>query len=164
MARCIYSGRRGQCTRAQIDGSQFCRQHSNESDRMKNYRINDPSLKDSYLHHGDEESLRSIAQDIQLLRAMTEDRLNLATSPAERISAMATVAPWLASIHKLVNTLETLRRTSSEVLSKTALDKLGNKIVEILVTELNDIPGRDRIIDRIAEQIAEAIIESKNES
>lgn len=132
---------------------------------MRKYRIDDPTLNERYGYHSaDDESLKTIAEEIRLLRAMIEDRLAQATnSVAERQAAFSIVTPWLAKVAQLVETLSKLEKQSSALVGKAALQKLGGEIVKILIDELNDIPGRDTVIDTIAGRIADAIAEAKND-
>lgn len=163
MPRCQYTGRRGQCNHSSIDNSQYCSRHSNEEHRMRKYRIQNPDLQERLGHHDDEASLKTVEQEIVLLRSMIEDRLNLAENKAERLSAYSVVTPMIGQVNKLVENLGKLRTSSSTLLNKEALRKLGDQIVHILVEELRGVPESDTILERVAERVADAIAEAKNE-
>jgi len=43
------------------------------------------------------------------------------------------------------------------------LSRLSEKIINILLDNLGDLPDRDEIVDRVAAEIAQAVMEIRNE-
>lgn len=161
--RCKHSGPRGQCPQSALDGSSYCERHTSEADRVRGYLLADPELRERFEHHSRSECLDTLREEVVLLRALINQRLDLAATPAEKVSAFAVVHPALSTLDKLVNSLSKLERSTAVVLEKEAIQRLGQSIVKILIEELNDVPGRDSIIDKISSRIAKAIIEARNE-
>ena len=161
--RCEHSGPHGQCPHRAVDGSQYCSRHCDEKARIKGYRLLDPVLRERFEHHSDEDSLKTVRQEIAILRSMVEDRLNMAQTRAEKEAAFQMVTPWIANINKLVENLTKLARQTSMMVGKAALMKLSGEIVQILVEELEGVENYDSIIDTVASRIATAVAETKNE-
>lgn len=163
MSRCEHSGTRGQCPHQSVDMSPYCSRHSDPNDQIKGYRLASPELSKRLGHDiTDEDALLTVKGEIILLRILIEERLNLATSKAEKEAAFSAVVPALNSVNKLVESLVKLGRTTNQVLGKDTIQSLGESIVEILINELNDIPDSDDLIDRIAMKIAEAVVGAEN--
>lgn len=163
MARCRHTGTRGNCPQVAIEGSVYCAKHSNEADRLKGYRLQDPELRERFEQLSRDASLDTIKQEVLLLRALIEDRLNFCKNPAERATALQSVTSALATIDKLFNSVVRLERAASITLDKPTLGRLSEKIIEILVRNLGDLPDRDEIVDRVAAEIAQAVVEIRNE-
>lgn len=161
--RCKHSGQRGQCHSAAIDCSDFCERHSSESDRIMSYQLSDPDLKGRFEHHSRSECLQTLRDEVVLLRSLVNQRLDLAKTDAEKISAFAVVHPALSTLDKLVNSLSKLERQTAVVLDKAAAQRLAVDIGKILIDELNDVNDRDAIIDRVSKRIAQAIMDARNE-
>lgn len=134
--------------------------HSNEKDRIKGYMITNPDLKLRFDHHAG--SVETVRQEIRLLRALVDDRLELARTEADRINAFQVVHPALATINKLVESLGKLERQTNLVLEKDALKGLAEGIGKILVEELGNIDSSGEIVDRVASRIATLIAEAHN--
>lgn len=161
--KCEHTGTRGQCSDPKVDGSEFCAKHSNEADRIKGYRLSSPELRERFEHHSRSDLFSSLRQEIDLLRAMIEDRVSQADSPAERIAAFNAVRPALVDVVKCVETLSKLERQNNIVLGKEALSWLSKEIINILIGELEQVEGYERIVDRVAQRISKAIAESRNQ-
>jgi hypothetical protein len=146
-----------------VDGSDFCARHSNEADRVRGYRLSNPELRERVEQHAGEASLESVRNEIILLRALIEDRLEMASTKAERLAAFQSVTPTLVNVVKCCETLAKLERQNSVVLGKEALMGLGKQIIHILSEELDGVPGYDSVVDRIAARIAKTIAESRNQ-
>ena len=163
MARCQHTGVRGSCVQTAIDGSAYCEIHSTEADRLKGYRLQDPELRRRFDELSRDASLETVKQEVLLLRVLIEDRLNFCKNAAERASALQYVTSSLATVDKLLNSLERLQRAASITLDKPTLSRLSEKIINILLDNLGDLPDRDEIVDRVAAEIAQAVMEIRNE-
>lgn len=160
--RCTHSGPRGQCHKQSIDCSQFCETHSRESDRIMKYDLNDPDLRAKFESNSREGMLTSVAEEVALLGAMINRRLNFAKNEAESIVAYNAAHQMMSTFDKLVNTLAKLEKQTSSVLEKSAANRLAYDIGKILLEELKDIQDKDSIIDRVAKRIAEAVMNATN--
>lgn len=162
MSRCQHSGPNGQCSRPAVDGSEFCLQHSKESDRIRGYRLADESLRERFNQMKSENGLETVRDEVRLLRAMIEERTNMARTEAEKIVAFQVIHPAISTLNKLVESLSKLERQTNAVLSKEALNKLCEGIAQILIEELKEVDGYTEIVDRVAARISDAIAEARN--
>ena len=158
--QCEHSGPQGQCHNPSADGSDKCAKHSKEADRIRSYRLNG-ELRERFEHHS-AALLETVRDEIVLLRALIEDRLDLATTPAERLVAFQSVRPALVDVVKCVETLTKLEAATSVTLGKEALNELGKEVIKILTEELDGVPNYDRIIDSVAAKMAAAISDARN--
>lgn len=161
--QCEHTGSQGQCSRPQVDGSRYCSKHSDEADRIKGYRLSNPELRERFEHHNRSDLFASLGQEVALLRAMIESRLEEVSGPADVINALNVVHKPLVDIVKCAETLSKLERQNNVVLGKEALAKLNKQIIEILIGELEQIPNSETIIDRVASRLADALANARNE-
>ncbi len=159
--RCQHTGRRGQCNQPTIDASKFCRRHTNESDRIMSYRLQDPELRERFEAHAASE-LQTVRDEVILLKTLIEDRLNFAKNDAERANAFNVIHPAMSTLEKLVSSIQKLEQNANILLDKEAAHKLAVDIGKILIEELNEIPNRDTIIDKVSRRIADCIMASRN--
>ena len=160
--QCEHTGPRGQCSRPKVDGSAYCGTHSNESDRIKGYQLSNTELREQFEHHSGQNLYETLGQELFLLRAMINSRLNQIENPAEMISALSAVHKPLVDIVKCAETLSKLKRQNNIVLGKEALNVLIKEIIEILVGELETVPNYESIVDRVAKRISDALANARN--
>lgn len=161
--QCQHSGPGGQCSHTRVDGSDFCLRHSNESSRIRSYRLSDTDLRARFDHMAGSDSLETVRKEVVLQRAMIDKRLDLARTEAEYLVAFQAIQPAMTTLNKLVESLNKLEMATHTVLGKAALDKVASEIGIILVEELANVDGAEDIIDRVATRISDAISEARNE-
>lgn len=164
MARCKYTGRRGQCTNASLDGSEYCRKHANENDRIFGYYIRDPELRDGLDRRADDSGVETVEGELGLLRQFLENKLNSATSRAEMEAAQTVASDWVMKINLLSQNLNKQKALASEVLGRAALERFAQEVITIVAEEIPDIATREEIIDRVAARIAGALMETRNQT
>lgn len=160
--RCQHSGPKGQCNHQTVDGSEFCLRHSDESARLRGYYLSDTGLRERFDHMAGSECLGTVRDEVILLRALINERLDLARTEADKIVAFQTIHPALSTLNKLVESLSKLELQTDVVLAKTALTELSDDIVTILIEELSALPNYTDIVDRVAQRISDKIAESRN--
>ena len=134
--------------------------HSNEGDRIKGYIITNPDLKSRFDQHAD--SVETVGQELRLLRALVNDRLDLSRNESDRVNALQVLHPAISTINKLVESLDKMKRQTDLVLEKAALMTLGEGIGEILVEELGNLDESGELVDRVAGRIATLIANAHN--
>ncbi len=160
--QCAKTGPRGQCNQPTVDGSGFCKKHSDESQRIRSYRLSDPDTRERFDHFADSAALETVRDEIVLLRVLIEERRNLAKTEADRINAFSVIHPALSTLNKLVESLSKLEKQADLVLGREALEKLGDDIVTILIEELSNVEGYTEIVDRVASRLAKSIADARN--
>jgi len=145
-----------------VDGSEFCKKHCKEADRIRSYRLSDPDARQRFDHLANSEALETVRDEVVLLRLLIDERYALAETKADKINAFSVIHPALSTLNKLVESLGKLERQADLVLGREALEKLGDDIVTILIEELTDVDGYTEIVDRVASRLATTIAESHN--
>jgi hypothetical protein len=162
MSNCQHTGPRGQCTAKTVTGSEFCNRHSNEADRIRSYRISDPTIRERFDHHSSSSALETVREEVVFLRTLIEERYELARTEADKVNAFSVIHPALSTLNKLVESLSKLELQADLVLGRDALNKLGDDIVTILIEELSNVDGYTEIVDRVASRLATTIAQSRN--
>ncbi|MHC4372100.1 MAG: hypothetical protein ACYSW8_31225 [Planctomycetota bacterium] len=161
--RCQHSGPRGNCSRPRVPGSDFCSSHCSEADRIKGYQLADPDLQRSYEEFHASSVLDNVRAEIALCRTLIQERINLATSEADKKVLFQTLPAVNNSLDKLVNSFRKLEAQSNEVLGKGVVNEIAAGVANVLLEELCDVEDRYSIIDRVASRIADLIAEARNE-
>jgi hypothetical protein len=157
----MHSSQNGSCPRHAVEGSIFCSVHCDEAERVRGYLINDASLKERFDHHA-EGNLYSVRQEITLLRAMINQRLDLAQNDVEKIVAFKEIGPWIATLDKLVNSLAKLEKESSQVLTREALLDFARLVINVVSSEIRQLPGYEQAVDAIKVKLIEAVAKTTN--
>lgn len=159
MARCAKITSRGQCKRQAAKGSNYCTLHAKNEDLITAYKLSDPALTEDVKHHA-RASLADISQQVVLMRALVQRRLNMAgDDPASQINAMNFAASQLSSIVKSTETMVKLARESGDMLSRVEVEELVDKVVDIVGQELNAGNVDNAVVDKIAARINEELSE-----
>jgi hypothetical protein len=141
----------------------FCLRHSNEKDRIRGYRLSNPELREQFEHFNSVDLLKTVREEVVILRSMINERLNSIQNQSEMLAAFNIVRPALIDVVKCIEILTKLELKTSVVLGKDALSTLNGKIIKILSGALEGVPDYDRVVDSVARQIASAIAESHNQ-
>lgn len=161
MPKCFRSSKSGSCPNEAAEGSLFCQKHANENDQIKGYILQDEEILKQFEHHA-KGNLFSLRQEVTLLRAMINDRLNMANTPSERQLAYREVGNWIGTLDKLTNSLNRLEKETSEVLTRETLMKLAQQMVQVISEEVKTLPGYEAAVDRIATRVVGLVNEASN--
>ncbi len=170
--RCQAVAKHGQCTHLAVAPSKYCKPHGLKGDvtlhkaRVQHYRINDPALQDSMKRQSELEEVRSLREEIHLVRSMIEMRLNLVDDEdrGAMLLAFSSVNTYMQTLEKLVSSCHRMEVSLGSLLTKAAIFSLGQEIVIILADELQGIDNYEEIVDRISERVVVAIANQENEN
>lgn len=163
MGNCLKSGKNGSCPRLAVEGSLFCERHTNESDRVQTYLIEDAALRASFERQS-HANLYSLREEVCLIRAMINDRLNICRCEAERLVAYREIGTWIGTVDKLVNSLNKLEKETSQILTKETLLTIGAALVTVISEELKKIEGHEKVIDAISVRIIPLLENATNKN
>jgi hypothetical protein len=154
----------GQCTREAVEGKDRCQVHGGSAKAaLKAYLITCKYLGDSPDRHIGADELKSLREEIALTRAMVEKRLNMVQSEAEFIASMPVFQGFMNTIEKLVTSCHAMEVKLGTLIGKAALMTLAQQIVETIASNLQDIPGRDEIVEKISDEIVTLILKAENQ-
>ena len=156
--RCQWVTANGQCDR-DADNGPFCKAHGpiSADQALRHYQITNSLVGDKHARHNAVDQIKDLREEIALTRSLIETRLNLATSEAEFISSMGILHQYIGTVEKLAASCHRMDSNLGNVLSKASVLHLAQELVGIIAEELDDLPGRDAIVDRIAHRLVEAI-------
>ena len=145
----------GPCTNPVKPGSAYCRQHTRDINLATAYRLSNPDLQEAADFHA-KAALLDISQQIVLMRAMIERRLNLAEeSPADQIAAYNFVAAQLVNLTKMTETLVKLSKESGDLMPKNEVESYTDAVIGIVLDEIKDVADFEARIDRINTRLEE---------
>lgn len=167
--RCQCVRGEGQCPNIAVEGTKYCEDHlgvghrSVRKHKWRNYILGNPDLQSRYDRFSAVEEMRSLRDEIALARAVIEKRLGEIHTESDFLAACGTVNSYLQTIEKLVSSCHRMEVSLGNLLNKASIFALGKELVEILIEELEGVPGYEEIVDRISAKIASAIAEQENE-
>jgi len=147
-----------------MPGSRYCEQHNPKSGqlRLNQYLLNKKLLGDGPARHAAADEVKSLKTEIALLRALVERRLNMIDTDAELATALPQLKDTFLAVDKLVTSCHSMETKLGELLNKSALLSLAQKMVHVIDTNLQGVPDKDTIVERIGNEIADAIAEQTN--
>ncbi len=164
--RCKHSYPNEQCWREAEYGCQFCLRHGGRSkaqaEEKRLYQLADIDSRRRLAELAGDENIKSLREEIGLLRILIERVMNAAKSDAELMNSATSINSMLLTAQKLVKSCHELEQSTGELLSKQAVVKLGQRICEIVIEELQGIEGHEQIIDRIVDRLFPAIGGAQN--
>ena len=171
--QCEYISSFGQCPKSAVKDDHFCEDHTSRDNQRKVgvYLLTNRFLGDSAARHADSDKIKSLVGEIAILRALLERRLNSIENEAEAVTMGAGIKDTMLAIDKLVNSWHAMDVKLGNVLSKQALLKLAQDIIEIITKGIRPFENKsvttadvDEAIENIAEAIVEAVAKQENPS
>lgn len=156
-----------QCESAKMEGSKYCPYHTASArttgQKLRAYMLTNHLLGETADRHCAAEELKSLREEIAILRGMCERRLNLLQNDAELIATMPAIQSAFVVIEKLVTSCHNMEVKLGKLIGKAALLTLAQKMVVVISEALQDVPGRNEIVDKLSDQLIELILQAENE-
>jgi hypothetical protein len=167
--RCQGASKGGQCLHLAEPGQPYCavhgkRQLAKDNPALRQYRLANATYRDRAAQLSDSNEISSLRDEIALARLLIETRFNSCRSDVEVLANIGAMNQQFLTLERLCKTFQQLQESSSMLLDKAAVQKLGQKIVEILYDELQHITGYEEIVDRIMSRLSGAIGAARNVS
>ena len=162
--RCTGQTDYGQCWNVSEEGDHRCRAHrGKKSGRSKRvYLLHKAQYEKRLTELSSDDQLISLREEIALIRMLIEERMNLIGNENDFLSAFGPVQQALLTVEKLTKSLHQMEQSLGNLLSKSAIVKLGQSLSQIIVEELRDVPGYEEVVDRINERMLVSIAELQN--
>lgn len=157
--RCQAMTKHGQCSFRALEGSKLCFRHCRnrqviEQKKMNNYLLTTYYARAAELAESD--NIKSLKDEIALLRMVLEKQLNSISSDSELLIATPQIGDLVTKIEKTVLTSHKLESQMGSLMGREEIVILCNNMVNIISENVDDAS----IVQRIAEQIGEKL-ESK---
>jgi hypothetical protein len=162
--RCQGSSPTGQCRNVAEPGCDFCRAHqgADTGEEKRIYLLHKSQYRDRLTKLSSHDNLKSLREEIAIVRMLIEEKLNLVRNEADFISSFGPIQQALLTVEKLMKTFHAMEQSLGSLLSKTAIVRLGQSISSIIIDELKEVPDFEAIVDRINSRILEAIVNMQN--
>jgi len=153
----------GQCQYISVEGSNRCNFHSGPSKgtfqqkRVERYLIDNEHLKESYTRHNDDKGYLDLRDDIALVHAMIERRMNLIKTDADLSMAVGPFNVLVSRLESMKISLMKLQQQLGLVIGKDELRHLASSIATILDEELEGMENKEAKLDTILERIFIAV-------
>jgi len=161
--RCQGVGQFGQCSNLASEASTFCKAHGGERNnkpdvrRQERYLIEEQQLRGSYLRQQDDVNYLDMRDEILLLQALLERRLNQIQTDADCMMAIGPVTQLTARLESMKVALLKINQTLGLVIGKDHLMGLARDIADILDEELQGIDNKEERLESISVRIVDAI-------
>lgn len=156
------------CQHQRVDESEFCQRHSNEKQRVRQYRLNSKRLQDRIDELTQVEAMASLKAEVALAQIQLEERYNaLGVDPsASEVAAVhKDVNDSLRTIEKLVASMHKNDLAINAVFSRFAAFQLIADIVDAVSNRLEpfaDHPEYPALIDNIDNDLEKIVNNATN--
>ena len=155
--RCEATVKSGQCPYCKAEGTSYCPMHGSNSGRnahtaevIRNYRLQ--RWKSRIDEFADNDQIKSLREEVGILRMMMEEMLNKCTDTTELLLYSHRIADLAMKIERLVISCDKLENRMGMLLSKSAVLQLAGTYVSIINTYVKDID----VIEQISVEMLEA--------
>jgi len=164
--RCKHSFPQEQCWHEAEPGCQYCIIHGGRSkanaEETRLYNLAEVDNRRRLAELSGHERIKSLREEIGLLRILIEKTMNAAKTDAELLSSCGSLNSMFLTAQKLVKSCHELEQSTGELLSKAAVYRFAQAVCEIVGEELDGLEGCDEIVDRIADRIFPAVANAQN--
>lgn len=163
--RCKFAFAHEQCWYVAENGD-HCEVHNGgkpkDVQEKRLYRLAEVESRVRLSELADHPGVKNLKEEVGLLRMMIEHKINSAKTESERLANYPSLNTMIMSAARLVKDCHELEQNLGELLSKHAVVRLGQELVNIIIDELKDVEGHEEIIDRILERFLPAIENAQN--
>jgi hypothetical protein len=164
--RCKHSLPHEQCWNEAEPGCDNCLAHGGkskaEAEDTRLYHLAEVDNRTRLAELSSHERIKSLREEIGLVRILIEKRMNMIRTEADLLSACGPINNMLLTLEKLIKSCHSLEQSLGELLSKNSVVRLGQSICEIVIEELQEVEGHEEIIDRIVECLFPTIKAAQN--
>jgi len=168
--RCQAVGRNGQCINRGVklpngEYGTYCMVHGGnkqieaaKAKAVRQYRLTQWQVR--LTEFSDSSILKSLREEIGILRVILEERLNFCQDSADLIIASGPISDLVLKIERVVTSCHKLESRMGQHLDKADIIQLASRFIRVISEELEDYPDK---IDMISNRLLEVISEEKEE-
>lgn len=109
------------------------------------------------------EQIKSLRDEIAMARVLTEKRFNLIKNDADLLSACGPLNTLFLTIERLVKTCHTTEQSLGVLLSRATILNLAQQMCQIVIDELQDVPGFEEIVGRVSDRLVGVVMKARND-
>lgn len=152
----------GQCWNKAVPPSKFCMAHGgNRAQQLAKKEENRMYMLTKWQSKvnkfTDHDSIKSVREEIGILRMMMEERLNMCQSQTDLMLYSGPISDLVMKIEKLVSSCNKMENQLGQVLDKNQAIQLAQEMVEIIGKHLDKVPAKDQIERRVHELLEEGM-------
>lgn len=151
--RCKGGTPRGQCLNLALDGSDFCQYHRGidqaPARKMQKYLLGNAEEQGLLNRYADDDALKSLREEIALVRVMVQNTLKWAQTDIEKINAYSKVNTFLLTLERLLKTCHTLDQSMGNLIAKPALHRLGQDIGQAIINRLEGVSNYESLVEAL---------------
>ena len=151
---------KGQCWNQSVEGGNMCRLHGGASQQafqerqgLRNYRLT--KFHARIAEFGNSNHIKSLRDEIGILRIIMEERLNLCIEPTDLILQSQPIAELVSKIERVVVSCHKLEGSMKQLVDKTALLSFATQIIDVISSHIDDEAILDSISNGIIQLLAE---------
>jgi len=155
--RCQAVTNSGQCNQKAVEGRQFCQYHhcngnhkKDEAD-LRNYRLT--KFKAELDRHAGSPNIKSLRDEIGILRMVLEERLNQMQDAQDLIFNAGPIAMMVDKIERVVSSCHKLEAATGQLLDKQAILQFATQLITIISEEISDEEALSRLSDKVTNLI-----------
>ena len=164
-SRCHGTTKDGQCTYVSVQGAEFCEFHKGmkrggdkaKASKGERYLIDQQELRRSYLRQQDDADYLSLKDEILLVQAVLERRLNSIRTDVDVQMSIGPITQLVQRLESMKLNLMKIQQQLGLVLGKDELRLLARNMAEILDAELDGIEDKEARMESICTKLFEVI-------
>lgn len=161
--RCQTIHPNGQCHYRAVENGKTCLMHgghstvtSNETAKVRNYNF--LRYRDRVNHFADSSGIKSLREEIGVLRMLLEDTINRCESDNDLMIYSSRIIELVSKIERVVISCHKLESAIGEMLDKSTIINISTQIVNIIAKYVNDEVVLDQIVDQISSTVLDAAV------
>jgi len=156
--RCQAVNSQGQCHNKAVEGGTHCMCHGGNKQieaqkrvSLRNYQLT--KFKARVQRLGDSPDIKSLRDEVAILRMMLEERLNQCKDEGDLLMQSHTISDMVLKIERLVSSCNKLEGSMGQLMDKSAILQFANVVINIISDNIED----QVIINNIASRLMEAV-------
>lgn len=165
--RCEGSFSGGQCRHQAEPGDRFCKGCGGKNrlslEARRQYLLKDTRQAARLAEFAEHDDIKSLREEIGLARVLLERRFNMIQSDADLLAACGPVNAMLLTIERLVKTSHQIETNLGVLLTRNTVLKLAQAMCEIVIDEIQAVPGFEQIVDRLSQRLLSTVLRANND-
>ena len=140
------------CMNKAVNGSEYCEYHGdNKKSNISQYRLS--KFQARLEEKAGQSNIKSLRDEIAILRITLEERLNSMQSPLEILTHTHTIGDMCLKIEKLVTSCHKLEKSMNNFMDETQATQFGLELVQIITRHVDDTKAIENIVNELSELI-----------
>jgi hypothetical protein len=157
----------GQCRHRAEPGDKFCKGCGGKNqislEARRQYLLKDTRHATRLAQFAEHEDIKSLREEIGLARVLLERRFNLIKDDSDLLQACGPINGMLLTIERLVKTSHQIETNLGVLLTRNTVLKLAQAMCEIVIDEIQSVPGFEEIVDRLSQRLLSAVLRANND-